>query len=245
VSEGPHICFAYAGKEDMHNQACAQIDAKCGHSAEISDNANYRMVWHWDGKFHRANYNSYDEAFKAFEGVNADKRAVARMVFHGNHCVLAFVGSMDIRQKLVQFAARNWYLTFHWEGKFQAENFASFDDAIKKFVGFKFERASVLADREGHVWLAYAGKEDLHHQLRHQHLQLVDEAKIKQSDKYHVTWHDGAYKAADFNSYGEAIAHFEKVTGADKAAVARSIVHKGKILAMFCGAALRDGLLNA
>jgi hypothetical protein len=139
----------------------------------------------------------------------------------------------------------NWFLTWHWDGKFEAENFNSFDNAIKKFIGFKFERASLLADPNGHVYLAYAGKEDMHHALRGRHLQLADEAKIKHSDKYHVTWHDGAFKAADFNSYGEALAHFEKVTGADKAAIARAITHKGKVLALFSGANLREGLLSA
>jgi hypothetical protein len=76
------------------------------YAAVVAGVAGYRLVWHWDGKFHRAQYNTYDEAFKGFEGLNADKRAVARMVFHGNHCVLAFVGSMELRANLVQHAAR-------------------------------------------------------------------------------------------------------------------------------------------
>jgi hypothetical protein len=42
IAQGTAVAFAYAGKEDMHQQAANQIDAKCGNEHDIQDNHGMR-----------------------------------------------------------------------------------------------------------------------------------------------------------------------------------------------------------
>jgi len=226
----------------MHNQACAQIGGNPGNEASVQNNPSFRMVWHSDGRYRRAQYGSYGEAFKAFDSVHADKSAIARLVFHGSKCVLAYVGSEGIHTNLTNFAARDWYLTYH-DGAFRGENYANFAAAKAKFDSFGWTKAACLADPDGHVYLAYAGSEGLQQQLQGMHLQLADE-KAAHHGKYRLSWHSGSYQTADHNSYAEAIAAFDKIN-ADRNAVARMIFHKGMVLAAFVGGEpIRTGIVG-
>jgi hypothetical protein len=63
-------------------------------------------------------------------------------------------------------------------------------------------------------------------------------------DSYRVVWHwDGQKNSADFGSFGEALDKFSAVSP-DKAAVARALIHKGKVLAIFSGQPTRSVLLS-
>jgi len=239
TGNGGHVYFAYAGAQEMHHQACAQAGGKVGEEP-VNNNPSFRMTWH-HGRYHRAQYGSYGEAFKAFDGVNADKSAIARVVLHGSKVVLAYVGSESIHTNLVAHAGREWFLTWH-DGGFKAENFNSFAAGKAKFDSFNWTKAACLADPEGHVYLAYSGAESLQQQIHAQHLQLYDE-KVG-NDKYRMAWHSGSYQMADYNSYAEALAAFDKVN-ADKNAIARIIIKQGWILAAYVGGeGIRTGLLQ-
>jgi len=242
IASNNKIYFAYAGAHEMHNQGCTQVGGgSVGVDASVAHHSGFRMAWH-DGRYRRANYGSYAEAFKAFDSLHADKSAIARVVFHGNKVVMAYVGSELIHTHLCAHAGRDWYLTYH-DGGFKSENFANFGAAMNKFNSFGWKIAACLADPEGRVYLSYAGAETLQQQLHGMHLQLADE-KSAQPGKYRLVWHSGDYKCADYGTYAEAIGAFDKVH-ADKNAVARILLKGGKILAAYVGGdPIRTGLLT-